>query len=562
MKKAIYLILLISLSCFPLSVIAQSDVSYNSKDEYYQRIMQISGLSDDPSSFSLRPVQTSVDYQPNPWNHLYRERNALVFSYRDFGGVALFEPAWFQSYNTSLPRGGNDGVIWQGRGYNTAFSAGMKLEVGPLHIQFRPVMGLAQNREFDLGPYNIPGIRAYGINYESSEYVYRDFRGSIDFVQRYGNDTYSWFDLGESSIDLRYRGFMVSASNRKIYTGPAHNVSLQFGYNAPGFRHIYLGTYKPIETIAGNFEFAYIFGGIRESDYFTVNQDIGMLSANSLVAVYKPWFSDGLTLGAVRTYFHPYPESFDQYWNQAKKLFEPGLREALEDDGELRGADPDNQIGSVFFRYLLPDYQFEIYGEYGRNDHNGNWRDFRAQPNHHRAYTIGGTKTLNLPKNRLLAVNLEVNQLEAMRTALTRGNRHLGGWYTHTQQVLGFTTNGQILGSAFGPGVNMQQVRAEIFDPLGSIAVKLARIAYHNSRMDQYFGQIISANQESVERWEVRNIELLIGAEITTFLQYGLELSASLEQSFILNHHNIQDNDLGNTRIELVLRKSIRGWRR
>ncbi len=541
---------------------AQSDNSFNAKDEYYLRILQVTGLSNDPSSFGLRPADYDAAYVSNPWDRIFSDRNGYVMPFGSFGGIALFEPVWFQSYNTSLPRGGNDGAIWQGRGYNTAFSAGMKLELGPLHVQLRPVIGMAQNRDFDLGPYHLPRISAYGLNYELSEFTYRSFRGGIDYVQRYGDDIYSWSDLGESSIDLRYGGFMLSASNKKIFTGPAHNVSLQFGYNAPGFRHLYMGTYRPLKSPIGNFEFAYIFGGIRKSDYFNMNSDFGMLSVNSIIVVYKPGFSEGFSLGFVRTYFHPYPESFDQYWNQAKKLFEAGLREALEDNGEPRGPDPDNQIGSVFFRYVLPDYQFEIYGEYGRNDHNGNWRDFRAQPNHHRGYTVGGMKTMNLSNHRLMAVNIEINQLEAMRSALIRGGGHLGGWYTHTSQVLGFSNNGQILGSPYGPGVNLQQIRAEIFDPFGSIAVKIARITYHNSRMDQYFDQIVSANQTNVERWEVRNVELLLGTEITAFLQYGFELSAALEQSFILNQHHILDNDRNNTRLELVFRKNIRGWRR
>jgi len=541
---------------------AQPDISFNAKDEYYKRILQISGLSDDPSSYGLRPAVFNAEYLANPWSRIFTDHNRYVLPFGNVGGLALFEPVWFQSYNTALPKGGNDGAIWQGRGYNTAFSAGMKLELGPLHVQFRPVTGMAQNRDFDLGPYRLSRISAYGIDYEPSEFAYSSFRAGVDYVQRYGDEAYRWYDLGESSIDLRYGGFMVSASNKKIFTGPAHNVSLQFGYNAPGFRHLYVGTYRPLMSAIGNFEFAYIFGGIRESDYFTVNKGFGMLSVNSLIVVYKPGFSEGFSIGFIRSYFHPYPDSFDQYWNQAKKLFEPGLREAIEDNGEPRGADPDNQIGSVFFRYFLPDHQFEIYGEYGRNDHSGNWRDFRAQPNHHRAYTIGGTKTMFLPKNRLLAVNIEINQLEAMRTALIRGESHLGGWYTHTSQVLGFSNTGQILGSPYGPGVNLQKIRGEVLGPSGGIALKIARITYHNSRMDQYFDQVLAANQIIVERWEVRNIELLFGAEITAFLKYGLELSAVIEQSIIFNHHHILDNDRGNTRMELVFRKNVRGWRR
>ncbi len=92
--------------------------------------------------------------------------------------------------------------------------------------------------------------------------------------------------------------------------------------------------------------------------------------------------------------------------------------------------------------------------------------------------------------------------------------------------------------------------------------MKVARITYHNSRMDQYFGFIEDANDEPVERWEVRNVELMIGAEVRRFLPYGFEISAAFEQSLILNQHYLKDNDIANTRFELVIRKQIDGWLR
>lgn len=544
---------------------AQNSTTFNNRDEYYIRVLQISGISDDDASYHLRPYEFSGPIENfHPWEHVIKPNGEPLFSLSEHAGFDLFEPVLFQSYNTALPHGTNDGPVWQGKGYNMAFTAGAGASFGPLHIRLRPVVGMAQNRSFDLGPYQPPQIKTDSYNYlgPSSEYAYRDFRGSIDYVQRYGDETYSWFDLGDSSIELRYSGFKVALSNRQVWTGPAVNTSLHFGYSAPGFRHIYAGTYRPVRTAAGSFEFAYIFGGMRESDYFSIGRNIGTQSVNSLVFIYKPWFTNRFTLGAIRTYFHPYPESFSEYKTQAKKLFEPGLRNAISDDGVPRGAHPDNQLGSVFFRYVISDYGVEFYAEYGRNDHNADWRDFRAQPNHHRAYTIGATKTFSLSNQRLLAVNLELNQLEAMRTALTRGDRHLGGWYTHSGQVLGFTNKGQITGTGFGPGMNMQMLRADIFDEKGSVSFKLARITYHNSRLDQYFEQIQAANNRTVERWEVRNSEILLGAEVTAFLIHGLELSAVLDQSFIFNRHYLRDNNVANTRLEVVLRKQMRGWRR
>ncbi len=568
LRRGLWLfIILLTLSPLTSPALAQINLPANDGLEYYHRLLQVSGIAGDHSSFTLRPVTPDSKISArHPWQaNIYYDQPPLNFMPVDLGELNFYEPVWFQSYNTRLPRGTNDGAVWQGRGYNTAISAGFKTTYGPLHIQFRPQIGMAQNSEFDLGPYDPPMIRASSQDYrgEASEFAYRDFRGSIDYVQRYGDKTYSWADLGHSSVELRYYGFRIAYSNTPIWSGPAVHTSLHFGYSAPGFQHLYLGTYRPQKTPIGAFEWAYIFGGTHKSDYFDIDGEFPRRqSVNSLIVSYSPRFLNGLTLGAVRTFFHPFPSSFSEYRGQASKLFEAVVRAGLRSEDNPSGYDPDNQLASGFIRWILPEAGLEIYGEYGRNDHNVDFRDFRLQPNHHRAYSLGMIKTLVLPKNRFLGLNLEINQLEAMRTTITRGNNHLGGWYTHTQQVLGFTNRGQIMGTGYGPGMNMQMLKADLYDPAGRISIKLARIAYHNSRVDQYFRFIEEVNPADVEHSEVRNFEFLAGAEATAFLKYGIELTASLEQSFIFNHHNIRGNDITNTRLELILRKQIRGWKR
>jgi hypothetical protein len=562
--KIIILLLLFSFTLFQ-PVESQSSFPSGDKDEYYGRLLQISGVSDDKATYQLRPYDYGIMAETlHPWQNLFSTQNSSDYLPVRFIDFDFYQPVLFQSYNTALPRGTNDGAVWQGRGYNMAFSTGLGISAGPLQIRFRPVVGYSQNRSFGLGPYEPPLIRGEDGNVTASEFAYRDFRGSIDYVQRFGEDPFSWFDFGDSFAELRYAGIRAAFSNERIWTGPSLQTSLQLGYSAPGFMHLYFGTYKPLNTFAGSFEFAYIFGGMRKSDYFDGRSASRMQSVNSVIFIYSPWFTEHFSIGAMRTYFHPYPSNFEQFKSQASKLFDPGLRGALADGDDTFADtwDPDNQLASIFFRYYLPSYGIEIYSEYGRNDHNMDWRDFRAHPDHQRAYTLGLLKTFIIPKNRLLAIHLEINQLETNRTSLTRGNEHLGGWYTHGAQVQGFTNQGQIPGTGYGPGVNIQMIRADLFDPRGSLSIKFARIIYHNSRVDQFFEYIQQKNRNRVDRWEVRNFEFLLGTEFTAFLSAGIELSAALEQSFIFNHHNLKGNDLGNTRLELVIRKKMKGWLR
>lgn len=550
----------------PADLSAQGNLYSGDGHEYYYRILQVAGVSDEESSFLLRPFQYSGTVsEQHPWElQMFGPNGYKNFMPGNRGKLYFHEPVLFQSVNSALPRGNNDGAIWQGRGYNTAFTTGAEFSMGPLYIQFRPVMGMAQNREFDLGPYN-PPTRNFEERerFTGSEYAYRDFRGGVDYVQRFGDQTHSWFDLGDSSVELRYAGMRLALSNQRIWSGPGVNTSLQFGYSAPGFRHASFSTYRPLETPIGPFEFAYIFGEQKKSDFFDRENQLDLnQSINSLFVSYSPRFIPGLSAGVLRTFIHPFPDSFSEYHRQASKIYEAFVRTGIGTPGLPDGYDPDNQVISAFLRWLHPQAGFEIYTEYGRNDHNVDLRDFRGQPNHHRAYTVGMIKTIDLPMNRLLSVGIEINQLEAMRTTLTRGNNHLGGWYTHGAQVLGFANRGQIMGTGYGPGVNMQMIRGDLFDPRGSLSFKLARITYHNSRTDQFFNFIEAANEKDVTRTDVRNIELMAGAEVTAFLNYGIELSAALEHSFILNHHNLSGNDLTNTRFELVVRKQIRGWKR
>jgi len=548
--------------CAPSYLSAQQFLPQGDTYEYYYRMLQISGQVEDRSTFQLRPFVPTNSYTANhPWTSVSGGDEINLINRGKRFSLHFFEPVWFQSFNTGLPRGGQDGAIWQGKGYNTDFSSGFYFRYGPFHLTFRPRVGIAQNRSFNTGPYNPPIISTYYFRGRAGEYAYPSFRGIIDQPVRFGPDRHSWADLGDSSAELRISGFSVGISNQRIWTGPGVHNSLQYGFNAPGFLHFRLGTYRPFETKVGAFEMMYIFGGLRKSDYF--HESVHNLhSVNSMALTFSPWFSEGLSIGAIRTFIHRYPEDFSEYKNQVSKIFESTVRVGLQDDENRTGFDVDNQIASVFARWHFPDSGLEFYFEYGRNDHNIDLRDFRNHINHHRAYLIGMQKTQIVSGNRLLAIGVEMMQSETPRSSTLRGNGYLGGWYTHARQVIGFTNRGQILGSSFGPGANVQMATADLFDTRGLAGITLGRIVHHNSRVDQFFNSLLAENQPGTERREVRNVEFLAGIRALLFTIYDLELGASIQQSWILNQHNIAGNDVMNTRFELTVRKHLDGWLR
>lgn len=548
MKYFFILILLIVFT--PEYLFGQTDVTFDTSDEYYLRILQITGMSEDQSSHLIRPYSfNSSSFTPPIQTKLEYNRESY-FRFSERSGINFFEPVWFQSYNTSLPRGVNDGALWQGRGYNTAISAGVKGIFGPLHVRFRPIIGLAQNLSYDLGPYP---------SFNEQNYSYRLTR--IDYVQRYGDSSYKWANLGDSSVELRGYGLRTGFSNQRVWTGPAVYNPLIYGYNAPGFLHFHVTSDGPINTRVGNFEFSYLYGGLRVSDYFEGIAENNLTSVKSFIFSYTPSFAEGLSFGAIRVFQDNWPSSFSEIGSELTKIFEPFLKSELVTEDSPRGADADNQMATVFARWYFKDAGFDVYFEYGRNDHNFEGKDFRTIPNHHRAYILGFIKAFHIKNNRLLTINYEMNQHEPTRSALILGGVNLS-WHPHGGQRQGFTNRGQIIATGHGPGNNIQTIASQLFGNSYNFGLRLSKITFHNGRLYNNFATIQEANSMNINPYEVRNTELLLGIQFSKLLSNSYELLFAIDQSYILNQHYIYKNDIYNARFEITVRKRIDGWLR
>lgn len=548
MKWFLFLILfsVASQSLYAQTAPLQGDVS-----ELYYRILQLNGKSVNPASWMIRPFTVEQDsVAAHPWGEYQNQPRKPLLQAGEWFQLYLFEPYWFQSYNTNRPRGTNDGAIWQGRGYNSALSAGFRIEAGPLHMQFRPITGYSANRDFDLGPY-----RPFSQNQPYSSRLRR-----IDDVVRFGPESFSWFDMGDTNTELRFKGLKTGISNERIWSGPALHNPLLYSYHAPGFWHVHFGSYRPLHTPMGSIEFKYLFGATQKSDYFDNHNRLQ--SVTSLMVAWSPRFIEGLSVGFNRSYLDRYPKNATERRQLMSKVFDNFLKINLGTDENPFADDPDNQLLSLFARWEVPAHGFEIYSEFGRNDANYEWLDSRTIPHHHRAWMIGALKAFELSSNRILSVNLELTQLEEPRSSMVLGSGG-GLWYFHSKQILGFTNRGQVMGSGIGPGGNSQVLAAALFTEQGFWGLTFSRTVYRNGALMGNLFQVKRANElpaEELQYWMLHHMDFTVGFRITRFIGNSYEVSAGLEQTLILNEHFLLENDLMNTRLELSLRIRMPGW--
>lgn len=503
--------------------------------ETYQRIFPTPDSVQAPG-YNVRPVLSILrHYQsPNhPWYHhptfsdaRNEEKKNSFFHPR----IQFFSPEAITSFNSGMPFGINDGELWQGKGFNQSLAAGVHFSYGPLKIDFRPVAGYAQNREFDLHPISPnSALSEFGTHYPNRR---------IDDPQRFGDDTYSWVRPGQSSIELQYYGFATGISTKNIRTGPAYLNPLHLGNQAPGFEHLFLGTYRPIQTPIGNFEFKLFGGRLLESDYYDSNPDNDRRFMNGLVLSYAPRFIPGLTVGGVRTRQDYYPEDGLQLSNFTS-VFGNVTRSGFASEEDRSGNTDFDEIMTVFARWVFPEKGFETYFEWGRNDNAVDIRDIFLHADHARAYTLGASKRFDLTEQRWLHLVTEITQIQTPRSSLTRVN---GPWYKHSTVLHGWTHSGQNMANGIGTGSNSQHISADYYAPFGKIGISITRVEHDNDFIQRSFGRIRRVQTDEsppADRNEYRQTELRFGLHGLLFSRNNFEVETSIYNSFFRNRYHV-----------------------
>lgn len=372
----------------------------------------------------------------------------------------LLRPRMDAVFNSAYPQGENDGPVWAGRGMTVSAAAGVQLRVGALSARLEPLVFWAENRDFDLVPL------ADSIRFQDGRTP-----GIVDLPQRFGEGSFARVDPGESWVRVDARGVALGASTATQVWGPALDQPLVLGANAAGFPHVFLGTSRPWNVWIGRLHARILWGSLGQSEYSPMRGHGSRRFMSGVLGTFQPRGLDGLEVGVARFFHDPWPRgglSGEQLVRPVESFFKVSLDRRDEPGGPVG---VENQLSSVFARWVLPRAGLEIFGEYMRDDHSWDALDALLEPERSRGYLVGGRKAW-LRGERMTALRAEwltTQQTHVVQAAYT------GLVYRHSILRQGHTSGGQLLASpaAFGGGGSV--VALERWSPRGRWSVDWTR---------------------------------------------------------------------------------------
>ncbi|WP_319502277.1 capsule assembly Wzi family protein [uncultured Draconibacterium sp.] len=448
-------------------------------NDYYRR-QQLLGNVDSTISFTSRPLFSEaleMDDIFDPENTL--ENSSLTNSNSTFtfhkgrGKFTLLPVSILNQYNSHHPEGINDGSMIPARGAQMRADLGFYFKYSLLSITFNPELVYAHNKLYDGFP---SGYKTtLNLQFPAS-------KGTIDLPERIGGFHYTKFLSGQSSVRLTYKPVSIGLSNENLWWGPGYKNSLLMTNSASGFLHLTLNTVRPIKTPIGSFEGQIIGGRLEESGYIEGLPD-DWRYLNAMVLSYQPRWVPGLFLGFTRS-FQIYSEDMGSGLSDYLPVFS-FLSKSSNGSNEEVDSQRQDQLISMFARWLFPESHAEIYFEYGREDHSWDLRDFLMEPTHTSAYILGAHKLLGFKGKRYFQIRGEITQMTLSQTTLNRNrdysNPLANAWYYHHQVVHGYTHKGQLLGAGIDPGSNTQTLEVSWNKELKQVGIEFERYVHNNN---------------------------------------------------------------------------------
>jgi hypothetical protein len=446
---AAYLVL--PLTIFFLSVKGQH-VQVGSPIDLFLRESQLSDTSKHLPSMLIRPIAVRKNDSTVSLLLPHEVSQDLL------PGSIYLQPVQLDfQFNSFRPYGWNNGSMIMSKGVQTRISTGILYTSKILELNFQPEFVSAAN----------------------PKYITSNLYGSAP------NGSYNKMFLGQSYAELKMGKLALGFSNENLWLGPGQNSALIMSNNAPGFGHIYFGTKAPIKTPVGDFELKLVAAGL-DQDSLLSSEAYHLQPAkftrrwrylSGVTLSFQPKFISGLYLGFNRMnqFYNDKNDSttvgfFNKYAPAASAFFKKKLNTQIDAPGQ---DDAQDQVASVFMRFLMPREKFEIYFEYGYNDFKANLRDFIQDIQHSTAFVVGFKKILPSRNRYTYSLSGEIVQMSQSNSYLVR---NAGNWYVSTALPQGLTHFNQILGAGSGVGNNVQSIQLERISGLKRIGFKFLRI--------------------------------------------------------------------------------------
>jgi hypothetical protein len=442
-----------------------------------------------------------------------------------------------QQNNSLLPISFNDGNMYPARGWQERYSVGVNLKLIIFDINYQPEKLTVQNLRQEY----YPGNRGDG------NFMFKYFgmvANNIDNFRQFGFDRIEETTLGQSRAGIKFKYMAAGISNENIWWGPGKRNSLVFTNNAAGFKHYYLKTVEPIKTYIGSFELAGVVGRLDTTKYSEIDQEL--LNVCRPCKVFKNLDEreiDGITINYqpkwVPNFYIGYAYS-RQFYSNAKNALGETLNFFTKDLAK-------QEVGSMFFRFAMPEDHAEFYGEMGMpNEAPWPWKFFkeRMRP----GFVFGATKLIPLKLfDSYLSLNVEFTQLQLTnsRDILYEGYPWGGGkpnsWYLSTIVKQGWSNNGQLMGASIGPGSNNQSISLSWNKSYNKIGIFVERTVFNN---DFYYS--VYYNPYAANGYGYYNrywVDLTQRLELQLMPIKNILLSASFTNTDALNYRWIRIED-------------------
>lgn len=414
--------------------------------------------------------------------------------------LGTYDLELLNTYNNELPYSENNGAAWYGKGLTTGFKAGFYIKSKYVTATFRPHFSYQENADFRT-PHFIPKYPDGSDRYVAQGILPEDtLANRIDRPFRFGPDAYSTFDLGHSSIRFHYNDIELGLSKEPLWWGPGVQYALIMSNNAPGLKHVFVGTREPVSLPynVGELEFRLIGAWPEDSEYFDLNLQnsphqevltdryLRSRFMNGLNVIYSPSFIPNFHVGLSRVVHQYIPDTglqFGDYFQVFSPFPKPD-EQVLDTFRDESYFEDKNHLSSIYFRWVFPESNAEIYGEYMRNNQSFNFRDLLMEPQHGRAYTFGFQKIIESDWIDFFKINAEFNSLLPGEIDDVRPQTY---YYTHQSVKQGHTNGGQLLGAAIGPGSTSQYLGADGYFKKGSIGFFIQRTVDNNLFHYEYY---------------------------------------------------------------------------
>jgi hypothetical protein len=518
MKKNPLIMILFTLSA---NSVLFSQEALTSTNEMYFDFLSLNGHAQRPHlayrTLSDNKWNLDGDYE-HPWKN---KSLANEFFFLDKKiSLRIYDLDLFSSINTAAPFGYNDGALWQGKGFNSSLSTGVRLEFYGFELTYKPLLAFSQNLDF----------KRMDSNYDSEYGYFWGYRHNIgiDLPQRFGDKPFFTYDWGDSEIRYTWKTLTAGFGTQSVWLGPAYINPILHSNNAPTYPKFDLGirrtsvTIPYFNTYIGDFEARVSVGYLSESEYFDNDEenDHNMFHLFSF-SYSPPSFLEGLTVSANRVCLVPWDlENLKYIW--------PNNDNTIED-----------QKISFGLSWKFDKVGFEIFAEMGLDDNNLGINDFNLfrnfqYPFHTFVYTAGLKKTFTISHSKKLYGEL-IFEWSNMEMSQDYQYMQPYSFNFHFQRGQGYTNRGQLINNNIGAGGNSQYLEYKFIYPRGTSSVIFGR----NNPDNNFIFAIPTYEANSLELLEKLDwgykAHVYFGANSKYFFNNNLTAGLGLFYDLILN---------------------------